>query len=138
MVSSSPMLFCKGSLSERKPKIKKNEKMCIISCFWSNGVMVKALDFQFRGSWVQNHWLDPISTELFILQRSIKWVPGIYGDLKVKNKLYLCSGLVALKQLKPIHKMGAYSFFKCILLKTSYDFLKWKQKQFFYLKKDSS
>ena len=36
---------------------------------------------------VQNHWVAPRSTQPFILPRSIKWVPGISGNLVVKSKL---------------------------------------------------
>ena len=68
---------------------------------WSNGLVVKALVQLF---YVQNHWVAPISTQPFILSRSIKWVPRISEDLLVKSKLSPCSGPVAARQLKPIQK----------------------------------
>ena len=43
-------------------------------------------------SHVQNHWVALRSTQPFILPRSIKWVPGISGNLVVKNKLPPQSG----------------------------------------------
>ena len=36
---------------------------------------------------VQTHWVVPRLTQPFILLRSIKWVPGISGNLVVKSKL---------------------------------------------------
>ena len=57
-----------------------------------NGLVVKALDSQSRGSRVQNHWVAARSTQPFILPQSIKWVPGISGNLVVKSKLLPRSG----------------------------------------------
>ena len=50
--------------------------------------------FPIHGSVVENHWVAPKSTQLFILRRLFKWVQGIPGDLAVKNKLSPCSGSV--------------------------------------------
>ena len=46
----------------------------------------------------------PRSTQPFILPRSIKWVPGIFGNVLVKSKLPPSSSAVALRQLNTIHK----------------------------------
>ena len=54
---------------------------------WSNGLVVKALDSLSMGPVFKNHWVAPRSTQSFILPRSIKWVPGTYGNLVVKSKL---------------------------------------------------
>ena len=53
---------------------------------WSNSLLVKMLDFQFRGpmfkptGWLQG-WLP------YIFLRSIEWVPESLGNLVVKRKL---------------------------------------------------
>ena len=62
------------------------------------------------GPHVQNHWVIQSLTQSFILLRSVKWVPGIPGNLLVKSKLHPCSGPVALRQLNPIHKKETKSF----------------------------
>ena len=62
--------------------------------------------FQIQGSHVQNHWVAPRSTQLFILLRSIKWIPVISGKRVVKSKLPHHSGSVALRQLNPSTKRG--------------------------------
>ena len=59
-----------------------------------NSLVVKPLDSQSRG---------PVS---LILSRSIKWVPGISGNLVVKSKLPPRSNSVAFRKLKPIQKEG--------------------------------
>ena len=46
------------------------------------------------------------ASQLFILPRSIKLVPGTPWDFVVKSKLSSCSGRVALRQLSHIHKKG--------------------------------
>ena len=51
---------------------------------WSNGLVVKSLDSQSRGS--------VFKTTGWILPRSTKWVPGISGNLDVKSKLPPQSG----------------------------------------------
>ena len=43
--------------------------------------------YTYKTSRVQNHWVAPRSTQPFILPSSIKWIPGISGDLVVKSKL---------------------------------------------------
>ena len=48
--------------------------------------------FPIQGSCVQNQWVAPRLTQPFILPRSIKWVPGISGNLVVKRKLPPWSG----------------------------------------------
>ena len=48
--------------------------------------------FLIQDTRVQDHWVAPISTQHFILRRSIKWVPGIPGNLVVKSKLPPWSG----------------------------------------------
>ena len=48
--------------------------------------------FPIQGSHVQNHWVAPRSTQSFILPRSIRWAPGISGNLVVKSKLPPQSG----------------------------------------------
>ena len=50
--------------------------------FPSNGTV-----FPIQRSFVQNHWVALRLTQSFILQRLIKWVPGISGNLVVKSKL---------------------------------------------------
>ena len=62
--------------------------------------------FPIQGSPVQNHWVAPSSTQPFILPRSIKWLPGISGNLLVKSKWPPCSGSAAVRQLNPNHKKG--------------------------------
>ena len=52
----------------------------------------KSVGFPIQESHVQNHWVAPRSTQPFILPRSIKWVPGISGNLVVKSKLPPQSG----------------------------------------------
>ena len=66
-------------------------RILLIVSLWSNGLVVKALD-SIQGSFVQNQWVAPRSTQPFILLRSIKWVPGISGNLVVKSKLPPWSG----------------------------------------------
>ena len=48
--------------------------------------------FPIQGSRVQYHWVTPRSTQPFILARSMKRVPDIYGNLVVKSKLPPRSG----------------------------------------------
>ena len=48
----------------------------------------KALNFAI----VQNHWVAPRWSQPFIFPRSIKWVPGISGNLVVKSELPPQSG----------------------------------------------
>ena len=43
--------------------------------------------FPIQGLRVQNHWVAPRWTQPFIVRRSIKSVPGIYGNWMVKSKL---------------------------------------------------
>ena len=43
------------------------------------------IDVEFKH--VQNHWVVARSTQLFILPRSIKWVPGTSGNFLLKSKL---------------------------------------------------
>ena len=52
-----------------------------------------------QGSRLQNHWVAPRSTQRLILLRSIKWVPGISGNLVVESKLppRSCSSLEAVE-----------------------------------------
>ena len=57
------------------------------------------------------YYVTPRPTQLFFLPRSIKWVPGISGELVVKSKLSPRSGCLALQQLNPIHKKGNNFFF---------------------------
>ena len=59
---------------------------------WSNGLVVKALDSQSRGTLFKSHSMAPRSTQPFFLLRTIKWVPGIPWDIVVKNKLCPSSG----------------------------------------------
>ena len=67
--------------------------------FYSNCFYNKV---SIHGFWVQNHWLDPISTQSFILLRSIKW--SLRSNLVVKIKLFPSSGYTALRQLSLIHE----------------------------------
>ena len=60
--------------------------------------------FPIQGSQVQSHWVAPNSTQRFILHGSIKWAPGIPGNVVAKSKRTPRSGSVALKQLSLIHK----------------------------------
>ena len=55
------------------------------------------------------------STQLFILLRSIKSVPGNPGDLMIKSKLSRSSS-AALRELKPIRKEEPWSFVKYVML----------------------
>ena len=50
-------------------------------------VILNSSGFPIQESRVQNYWVAPRSTQPFILPRSIKWVPGISGNLVVKSKL---------------------------------------------------
>ena len=52
-------------------------------------------------------------------QGLIKWVPGIFGDLLVKSKLFTCCGSMILRHVNPIHTVKLFwkSYFK--LLKVS-------------------
>ena len=47
---------------------------------------------KIQGFRVQNHLVARRSTQSFILPRSIKWVPGVSGNLVVKSKLPPRSG----------------------------------------------
>ena len=60
-------------------------------------------------SHVQNHWVAPRSTQPFIFLRSIKWVPGISGNLVVKSKLPPRSGS-SLEAVEPHPWKGAIKF----------------------------
>ena len=93
-------------------------------CSIFSGIVVRALDvameqwpsgkgagFLIQGSRVQNHRGAPRSTQPFILLRSIKWVPGISGNLVVKSKLPPRSGS-RLEAVEPHPWKGAIKFFK--------------------------
>ena len=56
---------------------------------WPSG---EGVGFPIQGPHVQNHWVAPKSTQPLILQRSIKQVPGISGNLVVKSKMPPRSG----------------------------------------------
>ena len=45
-----------------------------------------------QGSRAENHWVAPRLTQLFILPKSIRWVPEISENLVVKSKLPPQSG----------------------------------------------
>ena len=66
--------------------------------------------FPIQGSHVQNHWVAPRLTQPFILLRSIKWVPGIFGNLVVKSKLPPWTGS-SLEVVEPHPWKGAIKFF---------------------------
>ena len=66
--------------------------------------------FPIQWSRVQNHWVAQRSTQPFILPRSIKWVPGISGNLVVKSQLPSWSGS-SLEAVEPHPKKGAINFF---------------------------
>ena len=55
--------------------------------------------------------MTPRSTQPSTLLQLIKWVPGISGNLVVKNKLPPHSGPAALRQLNPTHKKGPLKCF---------------------------
>ena len=63
-------------------------------------LVVKSLYFQSRGPVFKNHWVAPRSTQPFNLPRSIKWVPGISGDLVIKSKVPTQSGF-SLEAVEP-------------------------------------
>ena len=67
------------------------------------------------GSHVQNHWVAPRLTQSFILLRSIKWVPGISGNLVVKSKLPPRSGS-SFEAVEPHPSKRAIKFFKVLFL----------------------
>ena len=61
------------------------------------GLLVKALDSRSNGLvFKTTEWLQGLS-QLFILTRLIKWVPGIFGNLVLKSKQPPRSGSVALR-----------------------------------------
>ena len=64
---------------------------------------------------VQNHWMAPRSTQPFILLRSIKRVPGIFGNLVVKSKLLFRSGY-SLETIEPHPWKRVFFFFNIIQL----------------------
>lgn len=74
-------------------------------------------------SQVQNQWVAQRSTELFIIPRLIKWVPGTQGDLVFKTKLPPCCGSVALWQLSSAlsieNDQEVFSFLKFLLSKSA-------------------
>ena len=51
---------------------------------WLSG---QCTGFPIKGSHVQNHWVVPRSTQIFIFLKSIKLVSGMSGNLVVKSKL---------------------------------------------------
>ena len=59
---------------------------------------------------VQNHWVAPSSTQPFILPRSIKWVPGISGNLVVKSKLPPRGG-TSLEPVEPHSQKGTIKIY---------------------------
>ena len=61
-------------------------------------------------SHVQNYRLAPRSTQSFVLPRSIKWLPGISGNLVVKSKLPPRSGS-SLEAVEPHPEKGAIKLF---------------------------
>ena len=65
---------------------------------------------RIHGSRVQNHWIAPRLTQPFILPGSIKWVPGIFGNLVVKSKLPPWSGS-SLEAVEPHPGKGVITFF---------------------------
>ena len=92
-------------------------------CSIFSGIVVRALDvameqwpsgkgtgFLIQGSRVQNHWVAPRSNQPFILPRSIKWIPGISGNLVVKSKLPPRSGS-SFEAVEPHPWKGAIKFF---------------------------
>ena len=82
----------------------------VLVLLWNNDLVVKALDFEFMGSRVQNHWVASRSTQRFILPRSISLIPGPSGNWMVKSKLSPRCGSATLRQFNPIDKMGLKSF----------------------------
>ena len=73
---------------------------------WHSG---QGAGFLIQGSRVQNHRVTPRSTQPSILPRSVKWVPGISGNLMVKSKLPPQSGssleAVESPSIKKSHKV---------------------------------
>ena len=63
---------------------------------------------------VQDHWLAPRSTQPFILQRSIKWAPGISGNLVVKVTCLIEVALKPWGSWNPSIKRGYKVFLKKI------------------------
>ena len=63
--------------------------------------------FPIQGSQVQNQWMAPRTTQPFIPQRSVKWIPESPETLVVKHKLSPRSESTALRQVNPMHKKGS-------------------------------
>ena len=78
---------CTRTRSEISSKL--STKATTVMEQWCSG---QGAGFLIQGSRVQNHWVAPRSTQPFILPRSVKWVPGISGNLVVKSKLPPRSG----------------------------------------------
>ena len=77
-----------ASLFSKKKEINCVECHCV--------KLFRVVYFVFRvviqESRVQIQWVTPRSTQPFVLPRSIKWVPGVSGNLVVKSKLPPWSG----------------------------------------------
>ena len=75
------------------------------------------LVYGVMGKWLR-HWIPNLEVlcskslgRSLTLLTSIKWIPGVSGNSKVKSKLPPRSGSVALRQLNVIHKKGPWSCF---------------------------
>ena len=103
--------FCETSVIFLHCCCFMSEKQVLMTVFNCLGFFMKQWPsgqgtlFPIQGSFVQNHWVALRLTQSFILQRLIKWVPGISGNLVVKSKLLL-EVTLTLRQLNPIHKKG--------------------------------
>ena len=70
---------------------------------------------QWLGHWIPNPgFLASRFTQTFILLRLIRLIPGIPGNLVVKNKLSPQSSLAALRQLNPLQR--GHKFFLKVLV----------------------
>ena len=67
---------------------------------WSSG---QDAEFPIQGFQVQNCWVAPRSTQLFILLRPTKSVPGGSGDRVKKSKLSTYSGFCSLETVRVLN-----------------------------------
>ena len=108
-------------LAVRRPFYKKyfeqKKKSNYRATIWKNRSFMEqwpsssSIGFPIQMSHIQSHWVAPSSTQPFILQRLIKWVPGISENLVIKGKLPPQSGSSLEAVVNPIIKRGHKAVF---------------------------
>ena len=90
--------------------ILKYQKICFFQLHWKR-LPKKVQNVAFLNSLVCSlkncqKRVGTLLTLYSLLWVEMRWVPGICGDLVVKNKLSPCSSFRALRQVNSIHEIG--------------------------------